>query len=465
MKSKLLILFALVLWAVPSFAQHSIPWAKIQGNGSVISAPDTIPNEVVTYTFPEYGYFYIQESLRFSGMRIYSATMPNPGDIITITGGSLLTTSDGEKALNSATYTTQSSGNYPFKPLGLTNKTLGGGPFQYTSIPHTQVLQNTATQVSVTIQQSGTPPPGDPGTFYALGVAYNDPGLVVTYQKAGGSVITRTLVSSDWTEVGAGVYTLQIPTTELDTLGTFQVWVAYTGYVTYLNQLTVTTTIVDPTLGQTGVTGGTGLNNIGLLVRSWGKVTDIEPTYYLIDDGSGVNTIVNTEVAPGQTIPTTGLSVGTYVPGITGVSSLVYAVSGVYTRMLNLSAPTCKITLGANQLNPVFISPINFTATFSEPVTGFTAAGVVLGGEAAPTTKVVTDSGDHKTFNIAVSGMAAMGAVTVDIPTYGAATSLAYGGNSLRAAIIANSVTWRNYRIYNKREGVGGGRNPKNSLK
>ena len=463
MKSKVLILLALVLWAMPAAAQHSIPWAKIQGNGSVISAPDTIPNEVVTYTFPEYGYFYVQESLRFSGMRIYSATMPNPGDIITITGGSLLTTSDGEKALNSATYTTQSSGNYPFKPLGMTNKMLGGGPFQYQSIPYTQVLQNVATQVSVTIQQSGTPPPGDPGTFYALGVAYNDPNLVVTYQKAGGSVITRTLVSSDWTEVGGGAYTLQIPATELDTLGTFKTWVAYAGYVTFENDRTVTTTIVDPTLGQVGITGGTGLNNIGLLVRSWGKVTDIEATYYLIDDGSGVNTVVNTEVAPGQVIPTGSLAVGSYVYGITGVESIV-DVSGTYNRMLNLAAPTCKITLGVNQLNPVFISPINFTVTFSEPVSGFTAASVTVGGEANPTTKVVTDSGDHKVFNVAVSGMTTMGAVTIDVPSYGAATSIAYGGQSLRAAIISNSVTWRQYRIYNKREGVGGGRNPKSVL-
>ncbi|MCX6345747.1 MAG: hypothetical protein NT018_11850 [Armatimonadetes bacterium] len=38
------------------------------------------------------------------------------------------------------------------------------------------------------------------------------------------------------------------------------------------------------------------MNNIGLLVRSWGRVTEIEPvtppalpTWFKIDDGSGVN--------------------------------------------------------------------------------------------------------------------------------------------------------------------------------
>jgi hypothetical protein len=45
--------------------------------------------------------------------------------------------------------------------------------------------------------------------------------------------------------------------------------------------------------GQTGITGGTGLNNIGLLIRTWGKVVGLEPvqtpTWFKIDDGSGVS--------------------------------------------------------------------------------------------------------------------------------------------------------------------------------
>jgi len=45
--------------------------------------------------------------------------------------------------------------------------------------------------------------------------------------------------------------------------------------------------------GQVGVFGGAGLNNIGLLIRTWGKVTELEavasPTWFKLDDGSGVN--------------------------------------------------------------------------------------------------------------------------------------------------------------------------------
>ena len=42
---------------------------------------------------------------------------------------------------------------------------------------------------------------------------------------------------------------------------------------------------------QAGVVGGTGLNNIGLLVTTWGKVVAVDgsasPTWFTIDDGGG----------------------------------------------------------------------------------------------------------------------------------------------------------------------------------
>lgn len=38
-----------------------------------------------------------------------------------------------------------------------------------------------------------------------------------------------------------------------------------------------------------GVEGGTGLNNIGLLIRTWGKVTYVDTVnkYFYLDDGTG----------------------------------------------------------------------------------------------------------------------------------------------------------------------------------
>jgi hypothetical protein len=39
---------------------------------------------------------------------------------------------------------------------------------------------------------------------------------------------------------------------------------------------------------QQGVTGGSGLNNVGLYVQTWGKVTHSTSGYFVIDDGSGL---------------------------------------------------------------------------------------------------------------------------------------------------------------------------------
>lgn len=41
-----------------------------------------------------------------------------------------------------------------------------------------------------------------------------------------------------------------------------------------------------PPLGQYGVAGGAGLNNVGLLVQTWGRVIDAGSGYVVIDDGS-----------------------------------------------------------------------------------------------------------------------------------------------------------------------------------
>ncbi len=72
--------------------------------------------------------------------------------------------------------------------------------------------------------------------------------------------------------------------------------------------------------GQCGVWGRKGLNNIGLLVRIWGKVTAAGPNWFYLDDGSGVvdgtgNTGVYVDTE-GQSVP----SVGEYVC-VTGISS------------------------------------------------------------------------------------------------------------------------------------------------
>jgi hypothetical protein len=97
-------------------------------------------------------------------------------------------------------------------------------------------------------------------------------------------------------------------------------------------------------------------------------------------------------------------------------------------------APTATINQEPGQTDPATTSPVRFTIAFSEPVVGFTAADVMLGGAANPTTAVVL--GGPTSYTIEVSGMTANGAITVNVPA-GAATDIA--GNPNAAVILIDN--------------------------
>ena len=63
-----------------------------------------------------------------------------------------------------------------------------------------------------------------------------------------------------------------------------------------------------------GITGASGLNNVGLLVRTWGYVISADADHFHIDDGSGVN--VKCLVPAGVTLPGVNDCVS-----VTGISS------------------------------------------------------------------------------------------------------------------------------------------------
>lgn len=88
--------------------------------------------------------------------------------------------------------------------------------------------------------------------------------------------------------------------------------------------------------GQQGVAGGSGLNNIGLLVRTWGVVTHSEPGLFYIDDGSG---LTDGSGHTGVRVDAQGLVPpvpGSYV-SVTGASSCI-RVSGVVQRRIRAAS-------------------------------------------------------------------------------------------------------------------------------
>ncbi|MEJ5296677.1 MAG: putative Ig domain-containing protein [Armatimonadota bacterium] len=86
--------------------------------------------------------------------------------------------------------------------------------------------------------------------------------------------------------------------------------------------------------GQKGITGGTGVNNIGLLVRTWGVVTAVdpssEPAWFTIDDGSGRNIRC---VAVGGSLAINAGWQGSLL-AVTGISSVKDAGSGPVSVIL-----------------------------------------------------------------------------------------------------------------------------------
>jgi hypothetical protein len=82
------------------------------------------------------------------------------------------------------------------------------------------------------------------------------------------------------------------------------------------------------------------------------------------------------------------------------------------------------VTLAGGQGNPTKNSPINFTVTFSKPVSGFTNADVSFAGSTIGGTLAATVTGTGPAYNIAVSGMTAgTGTVVVSIPAGGVTDS------------------------------------------
>src|SRR5207302_947154 len=101
--------------------------------------------------------------------------------------------------------------------------------------------------------------------------------------------------------------------------------------------------------------------------------------------------------------------------------------------------PSVTINQAAGQADPTSASPINFTAVFSAPVSGFSGAGVTISGSAGGA-KTVTVSGGPSTYNVAVSGMSTAGTVIASIPA-GVAQDAA-GNPNTASTSTNNSVSF-----------------------
>ena len=87
--------------------------------------------------------------------------------------------------------------------------------------------------------------------------------------------------------------------------------------------------------GQKGVAAGQGLNNIGLRVKTWGKVTPIDSASFYLDDGS--STPARIVLSQGTGAPEAGTSVS-----VTGISSCYQSGQALLAQVLAAEIETAE---------------------------------------------------------------------------------------------------------------------------
>jgi predicted Rdx family selenoprotein len=101
------------------------------------------------------------------------------------------------------------------------------------------------------------------------------------------------------------------------------------------------------------------------------------------------------------------------------------------------TVPTVAVEQAAGQDDPTSEQPINFTAEFSEPVTGFDEDDVALQGTVGLGSATVTVTGSGASYNIAVSGLGVDGALVADVPAGGASDA---AGNANDASTSVDNI-------------------------
>ena len=110
------------------------------------------------------------------------------------------------------------------------------------------------------------------------------------------------------------------------------------------------------------------------------------------------------------------------------------------TVTYDVTAPSVSINQSGIQSDPTNAAPIQFTATFSEAVTGFTGADISFAGSTAGGTPSAVVAGGPVIYTVVVNGMTGSGTVVASIPAGAVADSA--GNANAASASIDNTVTY-----------------------
>src|SRR5213594_1824359 len=193
--------------------------------------------------------------------------------------------------------------------------------------------------------------------------------------------------------------------------------------VTVSNDITRPTVTINQAAGQADPTSASPINFTAAFSEPVSGFTGTDVT--LSGTAGGTKTVTVSGGPSTYTVAVSGMTTGGTV-----IATIAAGVANDAAGNLNTAStstdnsvsftppdttpPTVTINQAAGQADPTSASPINFTAVFSEPVSGFTGTDVTIGGTAGGT-KTVTVTGGPSTYTVAVSGMSSAGTVIASI--------------------------------------------------
>ncbi len=177
----------------------------------------------------------------------------------------------------------------------------------------------------------------------------------------------------------------------------------------------------------------TGFTNAGVVLSGTAGAT----TAVVSGNGTTYTVAVSGMTVSGTVIAS--VPAGVAIDAANHLNEASQSIDNTVDYDLDVTPPTVTINQAPPpQTDPTSVSPIMFDVVFSEPVTGFTNAGVVLSGTAGATTAVV--EGNGATYTVAVSGMSQDGLVIADVAA-GAGEDAA-GNLSAASTSTDNTVTF-----------------------
>src|SRR6266511_98934 len=210
------------------------------------------------------------------------------------------------------------------------------------------------------------------------------------------------------------------------------------GNTTTSSAVTVTVDNAAPTVAITSPANGAAVRGTIAVSANASDNVGVAGVQFQLD---GANLGVEDTASPySVSWSTTGTSDGSHtLTAVARDAAGNITTSSAVTVTVDNTPPTVTIDQAAGQADPASASPINFTAVFSEAVSGFAAADVAIGGTAGGT-KTVAVTGGPATYNVAVSGMTTSGTVIASIVA-GAAVDAA-GNASTASTSTDNTVTF-----------------------